>query len=70
MAGHSYGGGTVLETMANLIMKNKSSPLIKGLICMDAWFFPLSSSTYSYLKNQNMLFLNSDSFFGIVPSIY
>lgn len=46
LAGHSYGGGTALETMANLIEKQKDHSKISGLICLDAWFFPLSQSTY------------------------
>jgi pimeloyl-ACP methyl ester carboxylesterase len=70
LAGQSYGGSTVLETMANLRIANKVSPLIKGLICMDAWYFPLSSTTYENLKDENILFLNSESFFKIVPYIY
>jgi pimeloyl-ACP methyl ester carboxylesterase len=59
LAGQSYGGATVLETMANLRMSNKASPLIKGLICLDAWFFPLSATTYQNLHNENLLLLNS-----------
>lgn len=70
LAGHSYGGATVLETMANLIRKEKNNPLIKGLICLDAWFFPLSNSTYQHLVDQNILLLNSDTFFDVVPYIY
>jgi pimeloyl-ACP methyl ester carboxylesterase len=59
LAGHSYGGSTVLETASNLILKGKNSPLIKGLICLDAWYFPLSAATYPALKGQNILLLNS-----------
>ena len=58
-AGHSLGGATIIETMANLRMKKKVSPLVKGLICLDPWHFPLSSTTYENLKDENMLFLNS-----------
>ena len=58
-AGNSLGGATIIETMANLRMKNKVSPLVKGLICLDPWYFPLSSTTYENLKDENMLFLNS-----------
>lgn len=50
--------------------KNKDTPLIKGLVCLDAWFFPLSQSTYQTLKDQNILLLNSETFFSVVPSIY
>jgi hypothetical protein len=56
--------------MANLITKNKYVPLIKGIIGLDAWYFPLSQSTYKNLSDQNILLLNSESFFGIVPRIY
>jgi hypothetical protein len=46
LAGHSYGGATALETMANLIKNKKDHSKISGLICLDSWFFPLSQSTY------------------------
>ena len=46
LAGHSYGGATALETMANLIQNKKDYSKISGLICLDSWFFPLSQSTY------------------------
>ena len=45
--------------MANLISKNKYVPLIKGIIGLDAWYFPLSQSTYKNLVSQNILLLNS-----------
>jgi uncharacterized alpha/beta hydrolase family protein len=51
LTGQSYGGATVLETMANLRMKKKVTPLIKGLVCIDAWYFPLSASTYEHLND-------------------
>lgn len=56
--------------MANLIKNKKDHSLIKGLICMDAWFFPLSNSTYQNLQEQKILLLNSDTFFSVVPYIY
>lgn len=43
LVGHSFGAATALETMASLTQQKKVSPRIKGLICMDAWFFPLSN---------------------------
>lgn len=70
LSGHSFGGTTALETMANRIQSNRQSELIKGLICLDAWFFPLSSSTYDNLVNQNILLINSETFFGVVPFFY
>lgn len=37
---------------------------------MDAWFFPLSESTYLNLKDQNILLIHSESFFSVVPPFY
>lgn len=56
--------------MANLIRKGRVSPLIKGIISMDAWFFPLSHSTYEYLKDQNILCIHTETFFSVVPYFY
>jgi hypothetical protein len=56
--------------MANRIQKGKASPLIKGIICMDAWFFPLSESTYENLKDQNILLIHTETFFSVVPYFY
>jgi hypothetical protein len=50
-AGQSFGGATVLETTANMIMKSTRPAILKGLICLDAWYFPLSNSTYQHLAN-------------------
>lgn len=70
LAGHSFGGATALETMSNLLINNKMAHLIKGVICMDAWYFPLSESTYKNLQNQNILFINTENFFNTVPYFY
>ena len=37
---------------------------------MDAWFFPISASTYENLKDENIMLLNSETFFHKVPFIY
>ena len=47
--GHSYGGATIIELMANLKKGKKVPQVIKGIICMDPWYFPLSESTYDNL---------------------
>ena len=49
MMGHSYGGATIIEVMANLNKKNKAPKQVKGIICMDPWYFPLSETTYENL---------------------
>lgn len=37
---------------------------------MDAWYFPLSESTYEYLKDQNILSIHTETFFSVVPFFY
>jgi platelet-activating factor acetylhydrolase len=70
LAGHSFGGTTVLETLANLRRTGGRPAAVKGVIGLDAWFFPLSESTYEQLRGERMLLLNSETFFTVTPYFY
>ena len=51
LAGHSYGGATVLASKAFLNAKikeekKKDVDLIKGIITLDPWLFPFDDSMF------------------------
>ena len=70
LGGHSFGSGTILETMSTMMEKGDDLTPIKGMICLDPWFFPMSQSTYDNVKNQNMLIINTDTFLDVQPYFY
>lgn len=71
LAGQSYGGGTILQTIAEMI-KLKEEHLIKSVIALDPWMFPLNEDSYEIIKNQNILIINSQTFWEStsIPYIY
>ena len=70
LAGHSFGSGTAMETLSYMMEQKDNIVSIKGLICLDPWFFPMSESTYQNVKNQNILIINTDTFLNKQPSFY
>jgi hypothetical protein len=48
--------------MAELNAESKGQ-LVKAGIVFDPWVFPLSLSTYDSLKNQNILLINTQTFY-------
>jgi len=71
LCGQSYGGGTALQTLAELI-KEKKDHLIKSVIALDPWMFPLDNDSYTIIKDKNILILNSQTFWESpsLPYIY
>lgn len=53
MMGHSFGGCTALLTASR-------NELIKGVICMDPWMFPVSKLKFSV--NQPVLLIHNETF--------
>lgn len=55
--------------MAELNSESRGK-IIKAGIVFDPWLFPLSSSTYDSLKDQNIVLINTQTFYERVPEIY
>jgi hypothetical protein len=52
--------------MAELNSESRGK-IIKSGIVFDPWLFPLSSSTYDSLKDQNIVLINTQTFYERVP---
>ncbi len=61
LAGQSYGGCTVIQTLAELVKEGKDH-CVKSVISLDPWMFPLDHDTYDVIKNKKILIVNSQTF--------
>ena len=66
-AGHSFGGATCLEALANMNAKKVDISLVKGTICIDPWLFPLSESTLNTSLGVEITVINSQTFLERMP---
>ena len=67
-AGHSFGGGSVLEAGAHL-MNEPLYEKVSRYLCLDPWIFPLSEESYKNLERP-ILFINSERFARLNPQFY
>ena len=65
--GHSFGGATCLQAIANMENKKMDLSLLKHCLVIDPFLFPLSEYALSHKFTQNITIINSETFINILP---